>query len=122
MRVALPMLDGAFCPHFGRADSVMLCEVNLAQRKLDRPRVIDRMAHGCESLPGWLADLAVQTVVAGGIGAGARQALADRGIAVSAGHEGDSPEAVLDQFFANPAGTEGVTCGDHDHEHHHCRH
>lgn len=122
MRIAIPMQDDAFCPHFGRSNALFLADVDLAARKVDRPRTIDRQATGCDSLPGWLADLAVNTVVAGGIGAGAIAGLAERGIVVSAGHTGQSADDVLASFFDRPEGDADAACSSHDHQTHHCRH
>lgn len=124
-RIAIPVNDdGTFSEHFGRSKAFHLCEVEVSRRRVERPRTVQRKAGGCESLPTWLASLAVHTVLAGGIGAGARQGLAARSIAVSAGHEGPTVEQVLDSFFGQPAGGEANICGDHghEHEHHHCRH
>jgi predicted Fe-Mo cluster-binding NifX family protein len=122
MRIAIPMQDEAFCPHFGRSNAIFLADVDVSTRKVDRPRTIDRQATGCDSLPGWLADLAVNTVVAGGIGAGAIAGLAERGILVSAGHTGTTPDEVLASFFNRPEGDADAACSSHDHESHHCRH
>ena len=122
MRIAIPMQDDTFCPHFGRSNAIFLADVDLAKRTVGRTRTIERQATGCDSLPGWLADLAVTTVVAGGIGAGAIAALAERKIVVSAGHTGQSAGDVLSSFFDRPEGDANAACSSHDHETHHCRH
>lgn len=122
MRVAIPMRDGSFSPHFGQSNELFLCEVDLAAQRADRPRTIQRQARGCESLPQWLADLAVEQVVVGGIGAGAIEGLAARGINISAGRDGATPDDVLRSFFSDPEGAENAACSGHDHHTHHCRH
>ncbi len=122
MRVAIPVDDAQFCPHFGRSSAVLLCEVDLKQRTIERRRLLDRPAHGCDSYPRWLADLAVDVVVAAGMGAGARQGLADRHIATSLGHTGRTLDDVLASFLDHPQGRDDGACDHRDHEHHHCRH
>lgn len=122
MRVAVPMLDDKFCSHFGRCNGVFLCDVDPDQGKIDRPRIVPRNASGCESLPNWLDELAVHCVIAGGIGAGAQQRLAQLGIRVSAGHDGNTPEDVVRHYLADPDAQHANACADHDHEHKHCRH
>ena len=122
MRIAIPMSDGEFCPHFGRSTQVLLCEVDPADRRIDRPRTLDRPHAGCDSLPGWLAELAVDRVLAGGIGGGAQQGLAQRGIAISHGYEGPEWRQVIEQFFDQPEGGDATACSHDEHEHHHCKH
>jgi len=122
MRLAIPMCDGRFSPHFGRSNELFLCDIDVATQTVVRPRTIQRQARGCDSLPQWLSDLAVQQVVVGGIGAGAIEGLRARGIRVSAGHDGRTPEAVLRSFFDNPVGADDAACSGHDHQTHHCHH
>lgn len=122
MLLAVPTLDDRFCAHFGQCNGVFLCEVDPDSGSIDRPRIVPRHASGCESLPRWLDALAVQCVVAGGLGGGAMQRLTQLGIRFSVGHVGDSPEDVVRHYLAAPDAQHTNTCGDHDHEHKHCRH
>ncbi len=123
MRVALPLRDGQFCEHFGKCDGVLLADVDLASGQITQPRTLARSRDGCETMPQWLADLAVELVIAGGIGGGAQAGLAQRGISVSFGHSGADPMSVLQGYVANPNAQAGANpCGDHDHDHQHCRH
>jgi predicted Fe-Mo cluster-binding NifX family protein len=122
MLIAAPTIEGRFCSHFGKSDGMYLCEVDLMRGTIDQPHVVRRNAKGCDSLPMWLDALAVQCVVAGGIGASARLQLLQRGIRVSAGHVGDSPEDAVRHYLADPDARHPNGCSDHDHEHRHCRH
>lgn len=122
MRIAVPTLEGNFCAHFGRCDGVFLCDADPATGLIKRPRLVPRNAHGCDSLPNWLNDLAVQCVVAGGIGGGARMRLGELGIEVSAGHDGRTPEDVVRHYLTDPEADLPNSCADHDHNHRHCKH
>jgi len=122
MRVAIPVDDRQFCPHFGRSSQMMLAEVDPATRTVERKRIIDRPQRGCDSFPQWLSELAVDMVVGGGMGAGAQQGLANRGIGVSLGHDGDDLDAVIASFLDHPEGLGNGACSHDDHEHQHCRH
>ena len=124
MRIAVPTLDEKFCSHFGKCDGMFLCDANLADGKIDRQRLVPRDAKGCESLPHWLDQLAVECLVAGGIGAGAQQRLTQLGIRVSVGHYSKTPEDAVKHFLADPQAEYTNACADHDHthEHKHCRH
>ena len=122
-RVAVPMLDGGFCEHFGRADAVALYEVDLAARRADQPRTLNRPDAGeCESLPHWLRQLGVKLVLAGGIGPLAQQNLAAMGIDVRTGLAGATPGDVLDAFLAGDESSRANPCGDElERRHRHCR-
>ncbi|MHB1155369.1 MAG: NifB/NifX family molybdenum-iron cluster-binding protein [Phycisphaerales bacterium] len=128
MRVAIPMIGDKFSAHFGRCDGLFLCELDPATQHIDRERTIQRDAKGCESLPHWLKAMSVELVLAGGMGAGAQQRLNEIGIQFSAGHEGETPQQVLQHYFDHPEGTSTNACSGHEgpghgeHEHHHCRH
>ena len=124
MRIAIPTLDDKFCGHFGKSDGLFLCELDIQTRKTQQPRLIKRQARGCESLPQWLADLAVDIVLAGGIGGCARDGLEQHGIDCSFGHNGDQPTDVLEQYLSNPNEERDNTCHGHEHghDHHHCKH
>lgn len=127
MRVAIPVCGGKFSSHFGRCDAVMLAEVDLVRRRHDQVRTLTRSSQGCDTMPDWLASLAVEQVLAGGIGAGAIAGLTGRGIAVSSGFDGAEAIDVLKQFVSDPdaAGRTPASCDHHDehgHEHHHCKH
>lgn len=122
MLIAVPTLDEKFCSHFGKCDGVFLCDADPAEGTIDRPRIVPRDAKGCESLPHWLDQLAVQCVVAGGIGGGAQQRLMQFGIFVSAGHYGKTPEDAVIHYLADPQAQHPNACSDHDHEHKHCKH
>ena len=121
MRVAIPVRNESFCAHFGQCEGVYLCELDVERHKIRQPRVISRQAHGCESLPKWLAELGVKRVLAGGIGASAIQGLADQGIDVVVGLIGDIPSDVTKNYLSQPNALLNNPCEGHSHEHHHCR-
>ncbi len=121
MRIAIPVVDEMFSPHFGRSTGIYLAEVDLESKQVTQPRMLDRQTKGCESLPQWLRDLAVDMVVAGGIGGAAVQSLRDKGINVSAGHRGQSPQDVVSSFLDSPEGDASNVCNHDEHENHHCR-
>ena len=122
MRIAIPTQDQAFGSHFGKSNGLFRCEYDPRTRKVEQQRHIARQANGCESLPGWLLELAVDIVLAGGMGAGAQSNLDRIGIQYSIGHTGNTPEDVLDQFINDPNGERENLCHGHDHDHHHCKH
>jgi predicted Fe-Mo cluster-binding NifX family protein len=122
MRIAIPTQDQAFGSHFGKSNGLFLCEFDPQSGEVQQQRHISRQANGCESLPGWLLELAVDLVLAGGMGAGAQSNLDRIGIKYSIGHTGETAEEVLAQFLENPKAERENPCHGHEHDHHHCKH
>jgi FKBP-type peptidyl-prolyl cis-trans isomerase 2 len=73
---------------------------------------------GHEALAWLLKDCAIDVLICGGMGQGAQDALAEAGIEVCAGAEGNTDEAVA-AYLAGELVNTGVNCDHHDHEHGH---
>ena len=71
------------------------------------------VGHG--ALAGLLADRAVDVLICGGIGGGAQQALADAGVELVAGAEGDADQAV-EAYLKGELISTGANCDHHHHE------
>ena len=121
IRLAIPMQGESFCEHFGRGDGFFLCDLMGDALHRERPRIVPRPKPRCESVPRWLRDMGVTTVLAGGIGAVARQHLQELGVRVSAGHRGADPEQIIDQYLAHPSEHKENSCATLEHRHRHCR-
>lgn len=119
MRIAVPTKADAFCEHFGRSDGFFICEADQVQAQ--QPRIIPRPKSKCESVPQWLRKLGVTTILAGGMGEVARHHFAELGIAVSVGHRGSDPAAVVAEFLTEAGKARPNPCADFEHHHHHCR-
>jgi predicted Fe-Mo cluster-binding NifX family protein len=122
-RLALPVADGKFCQHFGRATEFVLCDVEQDSWVPGRTRsLVRRFKPGeCESVPDWLKSMAVTMVLAGGIGAVAQHRLRELGIEVIAGLRGEDPIRVLSDWLDRRQ-TGGVnTCRQESHLLRHCR-
>jgi predicted Fe-Mo cluster-binding NifX family protein len=123
MRIAVPVLDDVFCEHFGRSNGFFLCDVEEAPRRIGRTRTIRRPTGKgkCESLPDWLAQMGITTLLVGGMGEVGRHRFDQLGIAVSVGHRGADPLEVVSGFLSGSAGQEKNPCADFEHRHRHCR-
>ena len=73
---------------------------------------------GHEALAWLLKDSDIDVLICGGMGQGAQDALAEAGIEVCAGAEGNTDEAVA-AYLAGELVNTGVNCDHHDHEHGH---
>ena len=78
MKIAVPYENGTIFQHFGHTARFKLYEA--VEGNIVREEVVDTMGSGHGALAGFLAAHQVDTLMCGGIGAGARQALESAGI------------------------------------------
>lgn len=128
MKIAVTYEDGRVFQHFGHTEQFKIYEIE--QNKVVSSQILDTNGSGHGALAGFLGDLGVMALICGGIGGGARTALAEAGIEVYGGVSGEADmavEALLSGKLAfNPNATcshhhEGEhTCGNHGCGEHHC--
>lgn len=118
MRIAATYDNGNIFQHFGRTEKFKVYEVENDQ--IVSCDLIDANGSGHGALAGVLAENGVDVLICGGIGGGAQNALAQAGIAVISGAEGNTDLAVR-AFIAGDLETAGTNCDHHHHEEgHHC--
>lgn len=134
-RIAVTYDDGQIFQHFGHTSQFKIYDIR--DGAVAETAVVDTNGQGHGALGGFLKNADVDALICGGIGGGARMALADAGVALYAGVSGEADAAVA----ALLAGTlayqteancdhhgEGHSCGHHHgedyHRHgkHHCGH
>ena len=113
MRIAVPFANGEVYQHFGHTENFKLYEIEAGQ--VVSSQIIDTNGSGHEALANYLASLSVSVLVCGGIGAGAQAALADAGIEICSGAQGDA-DAAVNAYLNGELVSEGVNC-DHHHDH-----
>lgn len=92
MKLALAVVGDQVSCHFGSCESFAICEIQGTE-------VIDKSVIGTEgnqhgALPGYLAGLEVNAVIAATMGGGAMRKLADSGIMVYQGFSGNVDEVI----------------------------
>lgn len=106
--------NGTIFQHFGKTEFFKVYEVE--EGRVVSSRVIDSNGEGHGALACVLAGEDVDVLICGGIGGGARQALAQAGIAVYAGAAG-STDAAVEQLLQGTLPQNGdVTCNHHHEE------
>lgn len=78
--------------------------------------VVSAAGSGHGALAGFLRELGIQTLICGGIGAGARNALAESGIRFLPGVKGDADEAVRSFLAGTLSYNPNTVCSHHHHE------
>lgn len=118
MRIAVTYENGMVFQHFGHTQQMKIYDVENGQ--ITAEQVVDTAGSGHGALAGFLAGLRVDTLVCGGIGGGAQQALAQAGIRLCGGITGSADEAVRALLAGTLNYSAQPNCDHHGHEHHDC--
>ena len=119
MKIAVTYENGQIFQHFGHTQSFKVYEVE--DGKIVSSEILDSSASGHGALATLLADNDVEVLICGGIGGGARNALADAGVKLYGGVSGDADKAVEDYLAGSLDYDPNAKCDHHDHgEGHSC--
>lgn len=120
MKIAVTYENGNVFPHFGHTEQFKIYDIE--DGKVVKAQVIDTNGSGHGALAGLLSSLKVDSLICGGIGAGAQAALAEEGIRLYGGVKGSADEAVDAFLLGNLIFQPDVHCDHHGHqgEEHHC--
>ena len=92
MKIAVTYDNGEVFQHFGKTEYFKVYEVE--DNKVVSSEVMSSNGSGHGALAGLLAEQSVDVLICGGIGGGAQTALAEAGIELCAGAQGDTDQAV----------------------------
>ena len=121
-KIAVTYENGQVFQHFGHTAQFKVYQVE--DGRVAASQVLDTNGSGHGALAGFLSAQGVDTLICGGIGGGARTALAQAGITLYPGVAGDADAAVAalladslsydpDTVCAHHSHEEGHVCGDH---------
>ena len=114
MKIAVTYEDGEIFQHFGHTETFKIYDI--ADGKVVSAEVVDTNGSGHGALAGFLVAHGVDTLICGGIGGGAQNALAQAGIRLFGGVSGNADEAVNALLAGNLGYNPNVHCDHHDHE------
>ena len=117
MKIAVTYDNGQVFHHFGHTEYFKVYEVE--EGKVVSAEVVDTNGSGHGALAGVLAELNVDTLICGGIGGGARNALASVGIQIYGGVSGDADAAVAALLSDSLNFDPNAKCSHHGEGHHH---
>jgi len=124
MKIAVTYENGQVFQHFGHCENFKFYTVE--DGKITGSEVVNAMGSGHGALAGFLRENGADTLICGGIGGGAKMALAEAGIQLFGGVSGSADAAaealVSGGLQYNPDATcnhhgEGHTCGNHSEGH-----
>jgi len=115
MKIAVTYENGEIFQHFGHTEQFKLYTVENSQ--ILQEQVVGTNGSGHGALAGFLQNAGVDTLICGGIGAGAQNALRDSGIKLYGGVSGNADDAVRALLNGSLDYNPDVHCNHHDHEH-----
>ncbi len=113
MKIAVTYENGAVFQHFGHTQQFKVYDVDNGQ--VTASEILDTNGQGHGALAGFLTAAGVDTLICGGIGGGAKAALANAGIQLYGGVSGSADEAVAQLLAGTLAYNPGIQCSHHDH-------
>ena len=120
MRIAVTYENGEVFQHFGHTEQFKLYDAE--DGKITGEQVVDTNGSGHGALAGFLQAAKVDVLICGGIGMGAQMALADVGIKLYAGVQGNADDAAKALAEGTLAYDPDARCDHHDHDHGNCGH
>ena len=113
MKIAVTYDNGNIFQHFGRTEFFKVYEIE--DNKVISSDVIGSNGNGNGALEGLLSGQSHNVLICGGIGGGAQAALAEAGVELCAGAEGDADQAV-EAYLKGELISTGANCDHHHHE------
>ena len=117
MKIAVTYDNGNIFQHFGKTEFFKVYEVE--DNKVVSSEVIGSNGTGHGALAGLLAEQGISVLICGGIGGGAQSALAEAGIELCSGAQGDA-DAAVEAYLKGELVSTGVNCDHHHEEGHSC--
>ena len=113
MKIAVTYENGQIFQHFGHTEQFKLYEVS--DGAVVSSEIVDTNGSGHGALAGFLMQHGVSTLICGGIGGGAQIALAEAGIRLYGGVQGEA-DAAVEALLAGRLGYDpNVRCDHHGH-------
>ena len=114
MRIAVTYENGLIFQHFGHTEQFKIYDIE--DGKIINSEVIDTNGQGHGALAGVLGSAKVDVLICGGIGMGAQMALAEAGIKLYGGVQGDADEAAQALAEGRLEYNPDAKCDHHGHE------
>lgn len=115
LKIAVTYENGLVFQHFGHSEHFKLYDVT--DGAVTGSEVVDTNGNGHGALAGFLRAHGVDVLICGGIGGGAKMALAQAGIRLFGGVQGDADQAVADYLAGKLSFNPDIQCSHHG-EHH----
>ena len=115
MKIAVTYENGQIFQHFGHCPQFKIYEIQ--DGNIVREEIVDASGSGHGALAGLLRQWDVDALICGGIGGGAKMALAEAGIHLYPGVSGPADENVRALLSGNLRFDPDTACSHHGHHH-----
>ena len=115
MRIAVTYDNGDVFQHFGHTEYFKIYDVE--DGKVVKAEVVSTNGQGHGALATLLSSSAIDTLICGGIGMGAKNALSEVGITLLSGVSGNTDDAVAAYLDGTLVASADANCDHHDHHH-----
>ena len=109
MKIALPTVNGELCMHFGHCEKFIIFEIN-EENIISDSSEHTPPPHEPGVLPAWLAEMSVNTIIAGGMGQRAQALFTQNNISVVTGAPAMEATAVVQAYLNNSLETGANAC------------
>ncbi len=99
VRIALPVIGGRLCAHFGHCESFALLDVDEQEKTINHSTQIPSPGHQPGVLPVWLHEQGANIIITGGMGSRARDLFEGHGISVIMGAPEETPERIVQLYL-----------------------
>lgn len=110
LKIAVATIKGMVAEHFGYCENFMIFDVE--NKEIIKSEVVANPGHKPGFLPNFLADLGVNVIISGGIGAKAVNIFNDKNVEVIIGALGDG-EKVVKEYLSGTLKSTGSVCHQH---------
>nr|MBN2277396.1 NifB/NifX family molybdenum-iron cluster-binding protein [candidate division Zixibacteria bacterium] len=117
MRIAIPMAEGRLSAHFGHCQEFALIDVDTDNKKIMKSERLVPPPHEPGVLPGWLAQMDCNLIIAGGMGHRAISMFNQNGISVVTGAMALKPEEIVMSYLNGQLIAGENTCDNPTHHH-----
>ena len=118
MRIAVTYENGEIFQHFGHTENFKIYDAE--DGKIISSEVVSTQGNGHGALAGILRAMNVDALICGGIGGGAKNALAAEGITLYGGVSGSADQAAEDLLAGKLGFNPDVQCSHHGSGEHSC--
>ena len=99
VRIALPIVNGKLCAHFGHCDSFALLDVDKRGKTIKHSTQLPSPGHQPGVLPSWLHEQGANIIITGGMGSRAVDLFTQNDIEVIMGAMEDTPERIVQSYL-----------------------
>ncbi|HRT04958.1 MAG TPA: NifB/NifX family molybdenum-iron cluster-binding protein [Kiritimatiellia bacterium] len=110
MKIAIPIVDGQLCMHFGHCAHFALVDVDEKNKQIAAQKLVEPPPHEPGVLPKWLHEQGATVILAGGMGSRAQQLFAQNGIQVAVGCQPAAPETLVAAYLGGKLVTGENAC------------